>query len=54
MAYKPSPARLPAALLREVRPLRLLLNQAERLVHLQRLLASQLQPAAREHCHVAS
>lgn len=54
MAYKPSPARLPAALLREVRPLRLLLNQAERLVHLQRLLESQLQPAAREHCHVAS
>ncbi|WP_248917316.1 DUF721 domain-containing protein [Pseudomonas entomophila] len=54
MAYKPSPARPPAALLRQARPLRLLLNQAERLEHLQRLLESQLQPAAREHCHVAS
>jgi len=54
MAYKPSPAQPPAALLRQARPLRLLLNQAERLEHLQRLLESQLQPAAREHCHVAS
>ncbi|MFP5426735.1 MAG: DUF721 domain-containing protein [Gammaproteobacteria bacterium] len=54
MAFKPSPARPPAALLREARPLRLLLNQAERLEHLQRLLESQLQPAARAHCHVAS
>lgn len=54
MAFKPSPARPPAALLREARPLRLLLNQAERLVHLQQLLESQLQPAARAHCHVAS
>ncbi|WP_438307365.1 DUF721 domain-containing protein [Pseudomonas guariconensis] len=54
MAYKPSPAQPPAALLRQARPLRLLLNQAERLAHLQRLLESQLQPAAREHCHVAS
>ncbi|MFJ4054633.1 DUF721 domain-containing protein [Pseudomonas sp. NPDC089743] len=54
MAYKPSPAQPPSALLRQVRPLRLLLNQAERLAHLQRLLESQLQPAAREHCHVAS
>ncbi|MCG8294977.1 DUF721 domain-containing protein [Pseudomonas entomophila] len=54
MAYKPTPARLPADLLRKARPLRLLLNQAERLEHLQRLLESQLQPAAREHCHVAS
>ena len=54
MAFKPSPAQPPAALLRQNRPLRLLLNQAERLEHLQRLLESQLQPAAREHCHVAS
>ncbi len=46
MAYKPSPAQPPSALLRQVRPLRLLLNQAERLEHLQRLLESQLQPAA--------
>ncbi|WP_194789227.1 DUF721 domain-containing protein [Pseudomonas sp. UFMG81] len=54
MAYKPTLARPPADLLRKARPLRLLLNQAERLEHLQRLLESQLQPAAREHCHVAS
>ena len=54
MAYKPSPAQPPSALLRQARPLRLLLNQAERLAHLQRLLESQLQPAARAHCHVAS
>lgn len=54
MAYKPSPAQPPSALLRQVRPLRLLLNQAERLEHLQRLVEGQLQPAAREHCHVAS
>ena len=38
MAYKPSPAQPPSALLRQVRPLRLLLNQAERLEHLQRIL----------------
>lgn len=54
MAYTPSPARPPAALLRQARPLRLLLNQAERIAHLQRLLESQLQPAARAHCHIAS
>lgn len=54
MAYKPSPARPPADLLRGARALKLLLNQAQRLVHLQRLLESQLQPAARGHCHVAS
>ncbi|HEK1686656.1 TPA: DUF721 domain-containing protein [Pseudomonas putida] len=54
MAYKPPSAQPPAALLRQARPLRLLLNQAERLEHLQRLLESQLQPAARAHCHVAS
>ena len=54
MAYAPSPARPPAALLRKARPLRLLLNQAERLAHLQRLVESQLQPAARAHCHVAA
>ncbi|MDU9390644.1 DUF721 domain-containing protein [Pseudomonas japonica] len=54
MAYRPSPARAPAALLREARPLKVLFSQAQRLAHLQRLLESQLQPAAREHCHVAS
>ncbi|MDZ5605108.1 DciA family protein [Pseudomonas sp. RP23018S] len=54
MAYKPSPALPPAALLRQARPLRRLLSQAERIAHLQRLLESQLQPAARAHCHIAS
>jgi hypothetical protein len=54
MAYRPLPARAPAALLREAKPLKTLFSQAQRLGHLQRLLESQLQPAAREHCHVAS
>ncbi|MGE7990615.1 DUF721 domain-containing protein [Pseudomonas sp. NPDC089554] len=54
MAYKPPSAQPPSTLLRQARPLRLLLNQAERLAHLQRLLESQLQPAARAHCHLAS
>jgi len=54
MAYRPSPARAPAVLLREARPLKVLFSHAQRLAHLQRLLESQLQPAAREHCHVAS
>ena len=54
MAYKPSPARPPSELLRGARPLKLLLNQAQRLAHLQRLLESQLQPAARAHCHIAA
>ena len=54
MAYRPSPARAPGTLLREARPLKALFNQAQRLAQLQRLLESQLQPAAREHCHIAS
>ncbi|MDD0973120.1 DUF721 domain-containing protein [Pseudomonas fontis] len=54
MAFRPLPARAPAVLLREARPLKALFSQAQRLAHLQRLLESQLQPAAREHCHVAS
>lgn len=54
MAFRPSPARAPAALLREAKPLRALFGQALRLDRLQHLLESQLQPAAREHCHVAS
>jgi hypothetical protein len=40
--------------LREAKPLKAILGHAQRLGHLQRLLESQLQPAAREHCHVAS
>lgn len=54
MASRPLNARAPSVLLREARPLRAILNKAERLSHLQRLLESQLQPAARAHCHVAS
>ncbi|TBU96624.1 DciA family protein [Phytopseudomonas dryadis] len=54
MSFRPLPAKAPAALLREAKPLKALFNQAQRLEHLQRLLESQLQPAAREHCHVAS
>lgn len=54
MTFRPLPARAPAALMRELKPLKVLFNQAQRLDHLQHLLESQLQPAAREHCHVAS
>ena len=54
MAFRPLQARAPAVLWREARPLKAIFNHAQRLAHLQRLLESQLQPAAREHCHVAS
>lgn len=54
MTFRPLPARDPGALLREAKPLRGLFAQAARLSRLQALLESQLQPAAREHCHVAS
>ncbi|MFC4864379.1 DUF721 domain-containing protein [Pseudomonas sp. MAHUQ-62] len=54
MAFRPLPARSPAALLREQKPLRALFNEAQRIEQLQQLLASQLQPAARDHCHVAA
>jgi hypothetical protein len=54
MAFRPLAARAPAVLLREARPLKTLFSQAQRLSHLQRLFESQLQPAAREHCYVAS
>ena len=54
MTFRPLPAQAPAKLLREAKPLKALFSQAQRLVHLQRLVDSQLQPAAREHCHVAS
>lgn len=53
MAFRPLTARAPAVLLREARPLKAILGHAQRLEHLQRLLESQLQPAAREHCRVA-
>ncbi|KRW62721.1 DUF721 domain-containing protein [Pseudomonas sp. TTU2014-080ASC] len=54
MTYRPSPARSPAALLREAKPLQGLLRQAQHIDRLQQLLDSQLQPAAREHCRVAT
>lgn len=54
MAFRPLTARAPAVLLREAKPLRAIFGHAQRLGHLQRLLESQLQPAAREHCRVAS
>ncbi|MGH8448219.1 DUF721 domain-containing protein [Pseudomonas sp.] len=54
MAFRPLSARAPGALLREAKPLKAIFGHAQRLGHLQRLLESQLQPAAREHCHVAS
>ncbi|MDN5508668.1 MAG: DciA family protein, partial [Pseudomonas sp.] len=54
MAFRPLTARAPGVLLREAKPLKAIFGHAKRLGHLQRLLESQLQPAAREHCHVAS
>jgi len=54
MSFRPLPAKASAALMREAKPLKALFNQAQRLDQLQRLLESQLQPAAREHCHLAS
>jgi hypothetical protein len=54
MTFRPLPARAPAALLREAKPLKALFGEAQRLSHLQRLVEDQLQPAAREHCRVAS
>lgn len=54
MAFRPLPARAPAVLLREAKPLKAIFSHAQRLAHLQRLVETQLQPAAREHCHVAS
>lgn len=54
MAFRPSPAKQPGALLREAKPLKGIFQHAARLSHLQRLVESQLQPAARPHCKVAS
>lgn len=54
MTFRPLPAQAPATLLREAKPLKALFDEAQRLDRLQRLVESQLQPAAREHCHVAS
>ncbi|MCQ4346026.1 DUF721 domain-containing protein [Pseudomonas stutzeri] len=54
MTYRPLPARAPATLLRGTRTLKTLFGEAQRLAHLQQLLESQLQPAARPHCKVAA
>jgi len=54
MSFRPLPARSPVALLKEEKPLKALFDQAQRIDHLQRVLEGQLQPAAREHCRVAS
>ncbi|PVZ16127.1 MULTISPECIES: DciA family protein [unclassified Pseudomonas] len=54
MAFRPHAAREPLVLLREARPLKALFNQTLRITQLQRLLDSQLQPAARAHCRLAS
>jgi len=54
MSLRPLPAKAPASLLREAKPLRALFGEARRLDALQRLVDSQLQPAAREFCRVAS
>jgi hypothetical protein len=54
MTFRPLPARAPATLLRETKTLKSLFGEAQRLAHLQQLLESQLQPAARAHCRVAT
>lgn len=54
MAFRPLPAQATTKLLREAKPLQSLFNEAQRLAQLQQLLDSQLQPAARPHCRVAS
>lgn len=54
MSSKPPSAKTPSALLREHRPLQALLGAAQRLGKLQALVETQLEPAAREHCLVAS
>lgn len=54
MSLRPLPARAPATLLREARPLKALFGEARRLDQLQQLVDAQLQPAARAYCRVAS
>jgi hypothetical protein len=54
MAFRPLPAQATRKLLREAKPLQTLFQEAQRLGQLQQLLDSQLQPAARPHCRVAS
>lgn len=54
MAFRPLPAKAMTKLLREAKPLQSLFAEAQRLSRLQELLDSQLQPAARPYCRVAS
>lgn len=54
MTSRPPAAKTPSALLREHRPLQALFSAAQRLDRLQALVELQLEPAAREHCRVAS
>jgi hypothetical protein len=54
MSFRPLPAKAPSALLREARPLQSLFSEAQRLSLLQQLVEGQLEPAAREHCKVAT
>ncbi len=54
MSSPPPSAKTPSTLLREHRPLQALFGAAQRLGKLQALVETQLEPAAREHCLVAS
>ena len=54
MSFRPLRAQPPATLLRDAKPLKALFREAERLNRLQHLLETQLEPAARVHCKVAS
>jgi hypothetical protein len=54
MSFRPPFAKTPNALLREHKPLQALFSAAQRLGRLQALVEAQLEPAAREHCQVAS
>ena len=54
MSRRPPPAKTADSILRQSQPLQALLGAARRLDHLQKLLEAALEPAAREHCKVAS
>lgn len=54
MSRRPPPAKTADSILRQSQPLQALLGAARRLDKLQNLLEAALEPAAREHCKVAS
>lgn len=54
MTFRPLPAKATATLLHATKSLQSLLDEAQRLSHLQQLLETQLEPVAREHCKVAA